>query len=58
MKLSSAKPSSFIVSNSKKGAVNDLYITGKLLGEGASGEVRMCRHRVTNEMRAVKFLNK
>jgi len=56
--LTSAKPSSFIVSDSRKGALADNYLVGKKLGEGASGEVRLCRHRVTNEMRAVKFLNK
>ena len=41
-----------------EGTLRDQYKIGKVLGEGAFGEVRLCTHRVTNEKRAVKVLKK
>jgi len=35
-----------------------VYKIGKVLGEGAFGEVRLCTHRETKEKRAVKVLKK
>ncbi len=43
-----------------KGSVplKEIYNIGKVLGEGAFGEVRLCTHRETREKRAVKVLKK
>lgn len=40
------------------GTLRDIYKIGKVLGEGAFGEVRLCTHRETKEKRAVKVLKK
>merc|ERR1712166_1125335 len=40
------------------GTLRDTYKIGKILGEGAFGEVRLCTHRTTSEKRAVKVLRK
>lgn len=40
----------------QQGTLRDVYKIGKVLGEGAFGEVRLCTHRVTKEKRAVKVL--
>lgn len=39
-----------------EGSLRDVYKIGKVLGEGAFGEVRLCTHRTTKEKRAVKVL--
>merc|ERR1711885_28643 len=41
-----------------EGTLRDSYKIGKVLGEGAFGEVRLCTHRTTKEKRAVKVLKK
>lgn len=41
-----------------EGTLRDTYKIGKVLGEGAFGEVRLCTHRETKEKRAVKVLKK
>lgn len=41
-----------------EGTLRDVYKIGKVLGEGAFGEVRLCTHRQTKEKRAVKVLKK
>ena len=41
-----------------EGTLRDIYKIGKVLGEGAFGEVRLCTHRETKEKRAVKVLKK
>ena len=41
-----------------EGTLRDAYKIGKVLGEGAFGEVRLCTHRETKEKRAVKVLKK
>jgi serine/threonine protein kinase len=41
-----------------EGTLRDVYKIGKVLGEGAFGEVRLCTHRVSKEKRAVKLLKK
>ena len=41
-----------------EGTLRDVYKIGKVLGEGAFGEVRLCTHRETGEKRAVKVLKK
>jgi len=40
------------------GTLRDAYKIGKVLGEGAFGEVRLCTHRESGEKRAVKVLRK
>ena len=40
------------------GTLRDSYKIGKVLGEGAFGEVRLCTNRETGEKRAVKVLKK
>ena len=40
------------------GTLRDMYKVGKVLGEGAYGEVRICTHRDTKQKRAVKVLKK
>ena len=40
------------------GTLRDTYKIGKILGEGAFGEVRLCTHRESGEKRAVKVLRK
>jgi calcium-dependent protein kinase len=40
------------------GTLRDTYKIGKVLGEGAFGEVRLCTHRESGEKRAVKVLKK
>jgi calcium-dependent protein kinase len=40
------------------GTLRDAYKIGKVLGEGAFGEVRLCTNRETGEKRAVKVLKK
>lgn len=40
------------------GSLKDHYQIGKRLGDGGFGEVRYCRHKVTKEHRAVKFIQK
>lgn len=40
------------------GKLRDFYRIGKVLGQGAFGEVRMCIHRESNAQRAVKVLRK
>ena len=40
------------------GTLRDFYKIGKVLGEGAFGEVRLCTNRETGEKRAVKVLKK
>jgi calcium-dependent protein kinase len=40
------------------GTLRDSYKIGKVLGEGAFGEVRLCTQRETGEKRAVKVLKK
>lgn len=47
---------SFIVENRK--IFTEVYKVGKLLGSGASGEVRLVTHRLTNQERAVKIFRK
>ena len=44
--------------NKQDGTLRDIYKIGKVLGEGAFGEVRLCTHRQTKEKRAVKVLKK
>jgi len=44
--------------NKTSGTLRDIYKIGKVLGEGAFGEVRLCTHRDTKEKRAVKVLKK
>jgi calcium-dependent protein kinase len=41
-----------------EGTLRDMYKIGKVLGEGAFGEVRLCTHRSSKEKRAVKVLKK
>jgi calcium-dependent protein kinase len=41
-----------------EGKLRDHYRIGKVLGNGAFGEVRMCIHRTTGAQRAVKVLRK
>ena len=41
-----------------EGKLRDHYRIGKVLGNGAFGEVRMCIHRGTGAQRAVKVLRK
>lgn len=41
-----------------EGTLRDVYKIGKVLGEGAFGEVRLCTHRQSKEKRAVKLLKK
>jgi calcium-dependent protein kinase len=41
-----------------EGKLRDFYRIGKVLGNGAFGEVRMCIHRDTGAQRAVKVLRK
>jgi len=41
-----------------EGTLRDVYKIGKVLGEGAFGEVRLCTHRQSKEKRAVKVLKK
>ena len=41
-----------------EGKLRDHYRIGKVLGNGAFGEVRMCVNRATNAQRAVKVLRK
>lgn len=48
--------SDFVTQNS--GKLRDFYRIGKLLGQGAFGEVRMCVSRNSGETRAVKVLKK
>lgn len=52
------KVSSTMFVNKQDGTLRDVYKIGKVLGEGAFGEVRLCTHRVTKEKRAVKVLKK
>ena len=40
------------------GTLRDSYKIGKVLGEGAFGEVRLCTSRESGEKRAVKVLKK
>jgi hypothetical protein len=42
----------------QKGRVRDHYWLGKVIGEGAFGEVRIGNHIVSGEDRAIKFINK
>ena len=44
--------------NKGDGTLRDVYKIGKVLGEGAFGEVRLCTHRTSKEKRAVKVLKK
>jgi len=41
-----------------EGKLRDSYRIGKVLGQGAFGEVRMCIHRESAAQRAVKVLRK
>lgn len=41
-----------------EGTLRDIYKIGKVLGEGAYGEVRLVTHRETKEKRACKVLKK
>ena len=41
-----------------EGTLRDTYKIGKVLGEGAFGEVRLCTHRESGDKRAVKVLRK
>jgi hypothetical protein len=41
-----------------KGHFTDVYKTGKTIGDGATGRVAICQHKVTHEKRAVKFIDK
>lgn len=41
-----------------EGKLRDFYRIGKVLGEGAFGEVRLCVHRDSGAQRAVKVLRK
>jgi hypothetical protein len=40
------------------GRVRDHYWLGKVLGEGAFGEVRVGNHNISGEDRAIKFISK
>ena len=52
------KISSQVFVSKGEGTLRDQYKIGKVLGEGAFGEVRLCTHRFSNEKRAVKVLKK
>ena len=52
------KVSSTMFVTKGEGTLRDVYKIGKVLGEGAFGEVRLCTHRTTKEKRAVKVLKK
>lgn len=52
------KVSSNMFVQKQEGTLRDVYKIGKVLGEGAFGEVRICTHRETKEKRAVKVLKK
>jgi len=52
------KVNSHMFVNKQDGTLRDVYKIGKVLGEGAFGEVRLCTHRETGEKRAVKVLKK
>lgn len=44
--------------NRSVGGLRKHYKIGQILGQGGFGEVRKCRHIVTGEERAVKYLDK
>jgi calcium-dependent protein kinase len=48
--------SNFVSMNSAK--LREVYRIGKMLGQGAFGEVRVCMHRESGAQRAVKVLRK
>jgi calcium-dependent protein kinase len=54
----SVKVNSQMFVTKSEGTLRDIYKIGKVLGEGAFGEVRLCTHRETKEKRAVKVLKK
>lgn len=54
----SIKVNSTMFVQKSAGTLRDTYKIGKVLGEGAFGEVRLCTHRETKEKRAVKVLKK
>ena len=41
-----------------EGKIRDHYRIGKMLGQGAFGEVRLCLHKASQQQRAVKVLRK
>lgn len=41
-----------------KGKFKDHYSVGKVIGSGALGEVRKCKHKETENLRAVKIIKK
>ena len=41
-----------------EGKIRDHYRIGKMLGQGAFGEVRLCLHKASQSQRAVKVLRK
>ena len=42
----------------RQGKLHDTYLIGETLGEGAFGVVKKITHKVTQELRAVKILDK
>jgi len=56
MEKTSISSSMFI--GKQEGKLRDYYRIGKVLGQGAFGEVRMCIHRESSAQRAVKVLRK
>ena len=50
------KASNFVVKH--KGKMRDYYRICDLLGEGSFGEVRVCRHKKTDEIVAIKKMKK
>ena len=46
------------ISAENQGILRDFYKLGKVLGSGAFGEVRIAKHSLTQEQRAIKVINR